>query len=1013
MVRYRATARTRFEGAIAGGFLSLFIAILVFVGLKVSSRSIWLELDVASAGQAQAQLFFDTGSGYSEGNSALAQLQPGNNHIRFYLPAEHIVALRLDPARVPGRFQIDNIRFTHRDRVLSMLSPASLQPLNQISSLSVVETTAIVETTPDATDPSLNLSLPAPLNFDAIGRGTLWMSLTAGLATVVAGVAAGALFARRFSAIAQCVSSYVFATGRRKRTTAIAILIAALGSVYPVIFMGQSFATPMLQGVPLIYASPPFAPGVPLEPREEVNGADVGAFPWQSRPWSVVQHEAVFVDREAPLWNRYSAGGLPLLGQGISMMGDPLHWIAIAANGAAWAWDVKFVLAKVLFGLGIGWLVWLAVRNYSVAALLGASSTYIGFFAFRINHSGFFTLCYEPWVLAGWLALATGSTRGLLLSGTAALFFGNLSLVASGALKEAVVSFGCLNLIGVLCLLTPAQHRRDRWRRFLSGSAAVIAALALQAPMIIGFLQTLAQSRTGYDEPTVIQQPLLRFGALFDTLLNYPQPTQIFPALNLLIGVGFCWAIARIRRLVGTPIFAVVSLGALACFAMIYGLVPASLILRIPFLANIYHIHISFTHPLLIFLIVIAGYGYRDMMLTSDRSWWTTYVLAGGLLAALCLFSLMDAAIEPHITSPKDPRPIVIVLIALALLLPILFQAITRVGRANVALISASVVLFVFLHARGAIEPRSELGRVDDVTVNFASRPDYSQTSTAVRMLSLLRGPNADPFRLVGVGNVMWPGYTSAVGIESVSGPDPLKFRPYEELLDAGGLPRSWYWALMLAPDDLQAYSGLFDVLGVAYLAAPQEMAANPSFRGLQRVVDADLAIFRRSTAWPRAFFVNRVETGHSPAEIVDRAEAEPGRPFAIVEAKDALDLPEPVGATGDRYIAPARDYRLSANKIEFTIDAPSAGLVVLGENAFDGFKASANGDSLRIVRVNHAFMGVVLNSPGTYVVRFSFDPIYARQWVLALIAGMIALALAFCVVPRTENLTENSFTRL
>ena len=43
---------------------------------------------------------------------------------------------------------------------------------------------------------------------------------------------------------------------------------------------------------------------------------------------------------ELPLWNRYSLGGMPLLGQGQSLFGEPLNFIPILADGAAWAWDV-------------------------------------------------------------------------------------------------------------------------------------------------------------------------------------------------------------------------------------------------------------------------------------------------------------------------------------------------------------------------------------------------------------------------------------------------------------------------------------------------------------------------------------------------------------------------------------------------------------------------------------------------------------------------------------------------
>ena len=53
----------------------------------------------------------------------------------------------------------------------------------------------------------------------------------------------------------------------------------------------------------------------------------------------------------------YNAGGVPLLAQGQSMFGDPLHLFVIAARGAAWAWDAKYLVAKWLFATALGLIV--------------------------------------------------------------------------------------------------------------------------------------------------------------------------------------------------------------------------------------------------------------------------------------------------------------------------------------------------------------------------------------------------------------------------------------------------------------------------------------------------------------------------------------------------------------------------------------------------------------------------------------------------------------------------------
>src|SRR5690606_4296230 len=136
------------------------------------------------------------------------------------------------------------------------------------------------------------------------------------------------------------------------------------------------------------------------------NGSDVGAIMWAHIPYSFMQHRAL-AGGEVPLWNRYSATGTPLLAQGQSMLGDPLHLPVIAANGAAWAWDAKFLLAKWLFATGLAFSVFAVLRPpaagagisdsngsprlpgnvaLAAAALVALAAPFIGFFVYRINH---------------------------------------------------------------------------------------------------------------------------------------------------------------------------------------------------------------------------------------------------------------------------------------------------------------------------------------------------------------------------------------------------------------------------------------------------------------------------------------------------------------------------------------------------------------------------------------------------------------------------------------------------
>ena len=118
-------------------------------------------------------------------------------------------------------------------------------------------------------------------------------------------------------------------------------------SCYPVVFFGRSFVS--AKNIPMLNPEDVLGPKGLNKPAENFGGSDAGALMWHDVPNSFIQSRALAADGELPLWNRYNSCGVTLLGQGQSMFGDPLHMLVVLAAGEAWAWDLKFLLAKVTF----------------------------------------------------------------------------------------------------------------------------------------------------------------------------------------------------------------------------------------------------------------------------------------------------------------------------------------------------------------------------------------------------------------------------------------------------------------------------------------------------------------------------------------------------------------------------------------------------------------------------------------------------------------------------------------
>ena len=116
----------------------------------------------------------------------------------------------------------------------------------------------------------------------------------------------------------------------------------------------------------------------------------------QHMPYSVVESRALLQDLELPLWNRYNSSGVTLLGQGQSMFGDPLHIFVILTGGASWAWDIKYLLAKMLFTAGLGLAVYTTTRHLACVTSPGVFFSLHRLFFFSFQSSCFFQRLLRP-----------------------------------------------------------------------------------------------------------------------------------------------------------------------------------------------------------------------------------------------------------------------------------------------------------------------------------------------------------------------------------------------------------------------------------------------------------------------------------------------------------------------------------------------------------------------------------------------------------------------------------------
>ena len=793
-------------------------------------------------------------------------------------------------------------------------------------------------------------------------------------------------------------------------TLFVAALAATAMSCHPVIFFGRSFVSPDNGPVQLLYNNFPELVQPPHEVMESSRGADNGATMWAHLPYSVMQHRAIFGDGELPLWNRYTYCGGPLLAQGQSMLGDPLHWIPIAAGGASWAWDVKFCIAKLLFSFGVGLLAFAATRRVWLAALLAFSSSFIGFFAFRFNHCAFFSLCYAPWILHCWLRAAR--TAGRVWPWAIAIALANFWELSSGTAKESAMLIACLNLTGGLLVLFAGGTWRSRLTRLALMAFGNVLFVMLSAPHWMVFLDALRQAWTSYAAPEVWQlQPGLALG-LFDDLF-FGQTTKremlVNPSLNFLVLLGCLWAAVDLRRLLRDRTFAAVLLGAVLPAAMVFGIVPPTFIARLPFIGNIGHVANTFSCVLIIHLLVIAAFGLRSLWDRARKPCAPGDAVIVAMLLALLVALFFGGVHAAHTAIATSVHAGAVgklggffcayapALVVALLAMPWVVRGLRlRPGAGHVVLGVLCLTVFHFRHGQWTET------KFDAYVANPKARTDLAALTPALATVRATIEHSGEPARVAGLDEVLAPGFNTVLGFEHFAGADALVSRWQRELMEKSGMPLVWDWRCVLPRAGFpraQIFGDLWNIRW--YLGTPAEMPHD--VRGLKLMTALDLEIYASPTVWPRAFFTDRLAECSSVDDFVALLGASDGHPFAaLVPEKDSgAPAAKPESLTG-RAVVPAGDYHLTENSTTFTIRAPTPGVAVLGDSFESGnWRVTLDGRRTGCFRVNHAFLGVAIPEAGVHTLRFEYWPRVLTPALWISLAGAVALLGAIAIFSR------------
>jgi hypothetical protein len=382
----------------------------------------------------------------------------------------------------------------------------------------------------------------------------------------------------------------------------------------------------------------------------------------------------------------------------------------------------------------------------------------------------------------------------------------------------------------------------------------------------------------------------------------------------------------------------------------------------------------------LLFSIVIALWGDRLLPAPIVQMLGSEYIARAGWMAAL-LIAASSAAVLLRVSGRMGARGFV-----LASVLVLGADLAWNSGRLNL------------------LQPKESIFRPPAPGKSIDFLQSMQQTRGSFRIMRY--EPARDPY------TAAFPPSTPAYyQIEDVLGFDSLNTILYQETIDAidpGIILNRGNFRGSRSPGVFE--SPILDLLGARYVLA----IGAPSLPGLNLVHRSDLSIYENENALPRAFLVDEVRVLPDSRAVL-RAMSErsflPGSwaysetPIEGLGPKDtpadSLSTPGSVSPPGSVSTPGSVEMEiLSDEKVRLQVLATRPALLVLADSWYPGWKATVDGATRPIHRVNHAFRGVVVE-PGRHEVVFTYAPA-SFLWGAALsIAGLLGIGAGSSILRR------------
>jgi hypothetical protein len=276
-----------------------------------------------------------------------------------------------------------------------------------------------------------------------------------------------------------------------------------------------------------------------------------------------------------------------------------------------------------------------------------------------------------------------------------------------------------------------------------------------------------------------------------------------------------------------------------------------------------------------------------------------------------------------------------------------------------------------------------DLWRIDSRGAKYSDNPNVTGLFNTPDYVNVIRDQkDTEPFRIL---NMKQDGSLGSFNqnsnfnayflLEDFYGYSGIKPRAYQDIIDVVGPVNPTLWNLA----------------NVKYIITDKPIM----MAGLTQVASSEKSsVYKNESVLPRVHFVNRVEMKKG-IDILNSIKNNEFNPAETAYTEEAVQVDQPDST------ASVRITKYTDEKIVVNANASGNNFVVFTNTYVPtGWKATIDGNDLKIFRANHNFMGVVVPK-GEHILEFTYAPtsFFISRWIAFILSSLVVVGLIIVLV--------------